>query len=102
MQYLKKISAIVVSSFLFFACSENNSSSKANDSASAKATSSETSSAGDASFSCKIDGKDFSGKGTDQIVNAASVHAPGIIYFSLSPDFSGDVSADMRARWFWL
>ena len=55
-----------------------------------------SSSSGDASFSCKMDGKDFSGKGTDQIVNAASVHAPGIIYFSLASSFSGDVSADMR------
>ena len=50
----------------------------------------------DASFSCKIDGKDFSGKGTDQILNAASVHAPGIIYFNLSPTFTGDLSSDLR------
>jgi len=56
-----------------------------------------TPSSGDASFSCKIDGKDFSGKGTDQYVNAASVHAPGIIYFSLASSFSGDPGADMRA-----
>ena len=57
-------------------------------------------SSSDASFSCKIDGKDFSGKGTDQYVNAASVHAPGIIYFTLSSHFTGDVGADMRAGGF--
>lgn len=54
-------------------------------------------SSGDASFSCKIDGKDFSGKGTDQIVNAASIHAPGVIYFSLASSYSGDPGADIRA-----
>ncbi|MEP6950124.1 MAG: hypothetical protein ABI863_12645 [Ginsengibacter sp.] len=57
-------------------------------------------STGDASFSCKIDGKDFSGNGTDQILNAASLHAPGIIYFNLSSKFTGDVSADMRCGGF--
>ena len=54
-------------------------------------------SSGDASFSCTIDGKIFSGKGTDQIVNAASVHAPGIMYFGLSPTYSGEIGADLRA-----
>lgn len=59
-----------------------------------------SSSSGDASFSCKMDGKDYSGKGTDQIINAASVHAPGIIYFGLSSSYTGDVGADMRAGGF--
>ena len=59
-----------------------------------------SSSSGDASFSCKIDGKDYSGKGTDQILNAATVHAPGIIYFNLASSFSGDVSADLRVGGF--
>ena len=54
-------------------------------------------SSSDASFSCKIDGKVFSGKGTDQYANAASVHAPGIIYFTLSSHFTGDVGANIRA-----
>jgi hypothetical protein len=44
---------------------------------------------GDASFSCKIDGKDFSGKGTDQIGNAAYTTAPGIISFVLMPMVAG-------------
>jgi hypothetical protein len=52
-------------------------------------TSNENTSTGNASFSCKVDGKDFSGKGTDQITNAAFVHAPGIIYFTLSPILAG-------------
>jgi hypothetical protein len=49
----------------------------------------ENTSTGNASFSCKVHGKDFSGKGTDQITNAAFVHAPGIIYFTLSPILAG-------------
>lgn len=66
-------------------------------SADASTTSSST---GDASFSCKIDGKDYSGKGTDQILNAASVHAPGVLYFALSSSFTGDLTTDLRAGGF--
>jgi len=44
---------------------------------------------GDAGFSCKIDGKDFSGKGTDQIGNAAYTTATGIISFVLMPIVAG-------------
>jgi hypothetical protein len=84
----------------FGACSSNNAAKGDNSNAAvaspdASKTSS-SSSSGDASFSCKIDGKDFSGKGTDQILNAASVHAPGIIYFNLSPTYTGDLSSDLR------
>jgi hypothetical protein len=43
----------------------------------------------DARFSCKIDGKDFSGKGTDEIGNAAYANKPGIISFVLTPIVAG-------------
>lgn len=103
---MKHLSIIILSIFslIIYSCGSHNSSPASNtadtttaNAANASASSNTTSSTGDASFSCKIDGKDFSGKGTDQIVNAATVHAPGIIYFSLSPNFSGDPGADMRA-----
>lgn len=84
--------------FILLSCSGNSQSNKKNDVGSS--TSNTNASSGEASFSCKIDGKDFSGKGTDQIVNAATVQAPGIIYFTLSPSFSGDISADLRAGGF--
>lgn len=100
MKYVKTLSSIIVSTCLLFVCSGNNSSLKSNDALASNTSATGTTSTGDASFSCKIDGKDFSGKGTDQIVNAASVHAPGIIYFTLSSSFSGDISADMRAGGF--
>ncbi len=106
---MKHLSIIILSIFslIIYSCGSHNSSPAGNtadtiaaNASNASASSNTTSSTGDASFSCKIDGKDFSGKGTDQIVNAATVHAPGIIYFSLSPNFSGDLSADMRAGGF--
>src|SRR5664279_4273466 len=103
---MKHLSIIILSifSFTIYSCGSHNAvlagntgdSTTANE-ANASASSNTKGTTGDASFSCKIDGKYFSGKGTDQIVNAASVHAPGIIYFSLSSGFSGDPSADLRA-----
>ena len=98
MQRLKKIT-IVLLSFLLPACSGSNTANATKDSTSSVSSAASISS-GEASFSCKIDGKEFSGKGTDQIVNAASVHAPGIIYFTLTPVYSGDISADLRAGGF--
>ena len=41
--------------------------------------------AGDASFSCKIDGKDFSGKGNNSFANTAIVTKSGLINFVLVP-----------------
>lgn len=100
MQYLKLASAVFVVSCLLTACSGTGTASVNKDSKPDSTATTGESSGGDASFSCKIDGKDYSGKGTDQIVNAATVHAPGIIYFSLSSNFSGDLSADLRAGGF--
>ena len=45
--------------------------------------------AANASFSCKIDGKVFSGQGKDQMGNAAFVTSPGIIKFVLVPLVAG-------------
>jgi hypothetical protein len=101
MDWVKIFYAAIFPACLFLACSNNSANaSKGNSNDTLRkmeASSNSTTSGGDASFSCKIDGKDFSGKGTDQFVNAASVHAPGIIYFSLASNFSGDPGADMRA-----
>jgi hypothetical protein len=86
----------------FGACTGNNAAKEANGSnpVASSDASQPSLSAGDASFSCKFDGKEISGKGTDQMANAASVHAPGIIYFSLATSFSGDPGADLRAGGF--
>ena len=101
MKHLKLFSVILVSSFLLYSCSGNTNANGVKDNSSAASANSTNSGAStstdDASFSYKIDGKDFSGKGTDQIMNAASVHAPGIIYFTLSSGFSGDIAADLKA-----
>jgi hypothetical protein len=95
---VSKLLAFYVVAASFGICSCNNAAqeNKGSGAAASSDASKTSASSGDASFSCKIDGKDFSGKGTDQIVNAASVHAPGIIYFSLSPSFTGDPGADIR------
>ena len=102
MRRIKSLFAIAISGCLFFACSGNASSSAGKDSAIAGTPTASTTatSTGDASWSCKMDGKDLSGKGTDQIVNAASVHAPGVLYFALAFSFTGDLGADLRAGGF--
>lgn len=102
MQSLKLFVALIVYSSFLYGCSGNapgagKDSSSVTSPKSDAASSNANPSTGDASFSCKIDGKGFSGKGTDQIVNATSVHSPGVIYFSLSSNFTGDPGADMRA-----
>lgn len=81
MQQLKLLSAILLSSFLLYSCSGNTNANAGKDespTASAAATS-------DASFSCKIDGKDFSGKGSSSYANTAIVSSPGLINFVLVP-----------------
>ena len=82
---------MLVVSCILFACSSNSSTSAAigESSNAASDNSGGGSSKGDASFSCKIDGKDFSGTGTDQMSNAAMVTKPGIINFILSPIVAG-------------
>ncbi|HEY5408085.1 MAG TPA: hypothetical protein VIJ92_13405 [Ginsengibacter sp.] len=86
MKKLKQLSVII---FLFYLCSCNNSSSASGNQAHATTTSTTAATGGDASFSCKIDGKDFSGMGTDQMANATMVTTPGIISFILSPVVAG-------------
>jgi hypothetical protein len=104
MKQIKKLILItLIPLSLLYSCNGNGNSNASKDSASSSTPSTKNSSAnstGDASFSCMLDGKEFSGKGTDQIVNAAYVHSPGIMYFTLSSSFSGDPSADMRAGGF--
>ncbi len=90
MQYLKLCSVILFSSFLLYSCSGNISANGAKDKSSAPDNSSKVNDAkSEASFSCKIDGKDFSGQGTDQMGNAAFVTSPGIINFVLVPIVAG-------------
>ncbi|HEY5367628.1 MAG TPA: hypothetical protein VIJ75_01445 [Hanamia sp.] len=104
MKQIKKLMLItLISLSLLCSCNGNGNSTVSKDSTSSLTSSAKNSSensTGDASFSCKIDGKEFSGKGTDQIVNAAYVTSPGVIHFALSPSFSGDPSTDMHAGGF--
>jgi hypothetical protein len=85
MKYLKSFSPILFSACLLLACSGNNSSSTGKDSVPDNAAVSGTASTGNASFSCKIDGKDFSGKGSSSYANAVIVTSPGVINFVLVP-----------------
>jgi hypothetical protein len=81
---------ILTISCLFYSCIGNNIASVSKDnSASSSTGNSFATSTGDASFSCKIDGKDFSGKGTDEFGNAAYATVPGIINFVLMPIVAG-------------
>lgn len=82
MQHLKSLSAIIFSSFLLYACSGNSSTTTGKDSTSSPVNSSANSS-GDASFSYKIDGKTYSGKGTDNIVNCVFKKQNNTIHFIL-------------------
>jgi hypothetical protein len=84
MQALKRFIFIIVISSLFYSCKGNNNSSALKDSTSDSGNSS-SNSAVDASFSCKIDGKDFSGKGNDSYSNVAIISSPGLINFVLVP-----------------
>ncbi len=96
MRYFKLIIAVFFSVILFLSCSGKNSVNASADDISAtspetgvSASSNTRASKGDASFSCKIDGKEFSGKGTDEIGNAAYITRPGIINFVLTPILAG-------------
>jgi hypothetical protein len=89
MKQLKTLTVLIFSlSFLFFSC--NNKSSAGNrgkDSVSDNGGTSGASSNGDASFSCMLDGKEFSGSGTDENINAAfhlKGDDKGQIFFRLS------------------
>ena len=80
MKYLKLITSIFFSAILFIAFS-GNCPVNAGKENSPSVSGSPTTSVGDASFSCKIDGKDFSGKGTDEFGNAAYATESGIISY---------------------
>jgi len=89
MQQLRTLIVLGFSvSFLFFSC--NNKSSAGNrgkDTVSDNGGTSGASSNGDASFSCMLDGKEFSGSGTDENINAAfhlKGDDKGQIFFRLS------------------
>ncbi len=101
MKYLK-LFAFHFIAVSFAACSDNHAAKENNGSVAVASpdASKPSSSSGDASFSCKVDGKDLSGKGTDQIVNAVMVHAPGILFINLSPNPGGDATADIHAGGF--
>jgi hypothetical protein len=79
---LKFFSSLIASACLLFACSGNTTANAIADSTSAGSSNTKTSS-GDASFSCKIDGQDFSGKGSDSYSNVVIKSAPGVINFVL-------------------
>ena len=86
---MKQLTVLIFSvSFLFFSC--NNKSSAGNrvkDSVSDNGGTFGASSNGDASFSCMLDGKKFSGSGTDENINAAfhlKGDDKGQIFFRLS------------------
>ena len=89
MKQLKTFSAIIISASLFFSCNGNHSDANVKDSSStstAQSTGSSTvNSTGDASYSYTIDGKSFSGSGTNQFVNAARTDKPGVISINLAP-----------------
>jgi len=88
MQHLKLFSPILFLASLLLACSDNaadagKDSTSATSSKTDAASSNSTSSTGNASFSCKIDGKDFSSKGNDSYSNVVFRSGPGVINFVL-------------------
>ncbi|MFI5186170.1 MAG: hypothetical protein ACHQF0_05565 [Chitinophagales bacterium] len=76
MKYVKLLSAILLSSCLWVACSGNSSASAAKDTASGNSAASGTSSSGNASFSATIDGTAVSGNMIDelQLQNTAFIY----------------------------
>jgi len=87
MKQIKKLMLItLIPLSLLSSCNGNSNANASKDSNSSSTPSTENSSAnstGGASFSCKIDGKDFSGKGNDSYSNVAFVTSPGLINFVL-------------------
>jgi hypothetical protein len=76
---------ILTTSYLFYSCTGNSAAGVSNDNSASSPGNSSAKSTGDASFSCKIDGKDFSGKGNDSYSNVAIVTSPGLMNFVLVP-----------------
>lgn len=78
------IAIIVLASLLFFACNGNNGNANTGkDSVESNTSTATASSSDDASYYCKIDGKVFSGKGTNGFVNTAFATTPDITNFVL-------------------
>ena len=85
MKQIKKILPIIFFPFLLlYSCSGNNNAAINKDSTSSPTSSTENAK-GNASFSCKIDGRVFSGNGSSSYANAAIKSSPGIINFILVP-----------------
>ncbi|MEP6950395.1 MAG: hypothetical protein ABI863_14015 [Ginsengibacter sp.] len=96
MKQTKKLLLVTLSAAsLLFSCNGNNNPATikdSNPSALLPATeNTPANSAGDASYSYKVDGKSYSGSGTNQIINSATLHAPGVIYFTLGPIVAGQL-----------
>ena len=79
MQQLKLFSAIILSASLLSACSGNSAANAGKENVSPATN--ESASKGDASFSYTIDGKVFSGSGTDNYFNCAIKHPGNVIHF---------------------
>ena len=88
MKKLKLILWIFLSALLFVSCSGKTAANSGKDSTSINSSTSNTSASdGDATFSCMLDGKEFSGSGTNQNINAAfhlTGDNKGQIFFRLS------------------
>jgi hypothetical protein len=86
MKYLRLFSPVILLSLLVPSCSGSNGANAVRESTSAISSGASISS-GEAGFSCKLDGKEFSASGTDQNINAAflitSGEDKGSIFFTL-------------------
>lgn len=95
------ISTLILVSLLCFSCNGKNSNATTDkDSSESNTASTSTSSSGDVSFYCKIDGKEFSGNGSDNLSNAAIKTSPGIINFVLVPMKSGQKGVPAQISFF--
>lgn len=90
---VNKLALIIFSLGLFFiSCNGNHDTTTAKDSSGSATTSTESSTSsatGDASYSYTIDGKNYSGSGTNEFVNAARTDKPGVMSINLAPVTTG-------------
>ena len=99
MQNLKLLPAIFLFSCFLQACSANNSANGERVNV-ANNNVTESSSLPAASFSCKIEGKDFSGSGTDGIANSFINSGDGVINFVLVPMAPGQKGIPTQMKFF--